>query len=304
MARTAEKVTTLVKQDGSMADALEVVLETAENGDGSVTWGDVKGEITSGEWGRLIEKGILVEGDGEGFVVNNPDEVRKALDDSTGGTRSRSKKSSKTDSDTDSSWSQYDKAAALLTVGLFAGYSYGPVRDIIGETMNALLGPLESMLPFYVVVMVLALFTGLYSTLLQANLMDMDKMGEYQAAMKEIQERRKAAQERGDDAELERIQQEQMDAMGDNLGMFKEQFRPMVWIMLLTIPVFLWMYWKLLTAPGSITPAEITLPLIGTVGWQEGVLGPLQAWILWYFVCSVSFTQIIRKSLNIQTTPT
>ncbi|WP_332899787.1 DUF106 domain-containing protein [Haladaptatus sp. CMSO5] len=304
MARTAEKVTALVNQDGSMADALNVVLEHAQNGDGSVTWGDVKGEITSGEWGRLIEKGILVEGNGEGFVVNNPDQVRAALDDTTPGTKSRSRSKKSNSSDTDSSWSSYDKAAALITVGLFAGYSYGPVRDIIGGGMNVLLGPLESMLPFYVVVMVLALFTGLYSTLLQANLMDMEKMGEYQSAMKEIQERRKAAQERGDDAELERIQEEQMEAMGDNLGMFKEQFRPMVWIMLLTIPVFLWMYWMLLTRGDVITPSQITMPLIGTVGWEEGVLGPLQAWILWYFVCSVSFTQIIRKSLNIQTTPT
>jgi uncharacterized membrane protein (DUF106 family) len=76
----------------------------------------------------------------------------------------------------------------------------------------------------------------------------------------------------------------------------------MVWIMLLTIPAFLWMYWMILTQ--GIGSLEVTMPLLGTVEWQRGVLGPLQAWILWYFVCSMGFSQLIRKSLNLQTTPT
>jgi uncharacterized membrane protein (DUF106 family) len=50
--------------------------------------------------------------------------------------------------------------------------------------------------------------------------------------------------------------------------------------------------------------APIVLPVAGEVGWNVSILGPIQAWIVWYFVCSMSFTQIIRKALNIQTTPT
>jgi uncharacterized membrane protein (DUF106 family) len=66
------------------------------------------------------------------------------------------------------------------------------------------------------------------------------------------------------------------------------------------------MYWKILPATASppVSPIEMTMPLIGTTTWQNGVLGPLQAWIVWYFVCSMAFTQVVRKSLNIQTTPT
>jgi uncharacterized membrane protein (DUF106 family) len=37
--------------------------------------------------------------------------------------------------------------------------------------------------------------------------------------------------------------------------------------------------------------------------WQAGLLGPIEAWIVWYFLCSLAFTQIIRKALNVQTTP-
>ncbi|MFC7046525.1 DUF106 domain-containing protein [Halobacteriaceae archaeon GCM10025711] len=293
MARTVEKVRTLVDEDPAMADALETVLHQGENGE--LQWSDVKGDLTSGQWGRLIEKGILVDAD-EGFTLADPDAVRDVVEGD-------GEVSSPTDDVESSSWSKWDKLAALASVGLFAGYSIGSVREIIGGGMDLLLGPLDAVLPFYAVIMVLAVVTGLYSTLLQANLMDMEKMSAYQEQMKEIREREKAAKERGDDAELDRIREEQMEAMGDQAGMFKEQFRPMVWIMLLTIPVFLWMYWKL--GADLIPQAEllVVMPLAGEVNLNDTVL-IMPAWIVWYFLSSMSFTQVIRKSLNIQTTPT
>jgi uncharacterized membrane protein (DUF106 family) len=289
MARTAEKVEELVAEDASMRSALEFLLDH----DDAVTWSEASEELSSGQWGRLIEKGILTDA-GEGFKLAEPDGVHDGLYGDAEAAEAE-------DVDDDSSWSQYDKAAALGAVGLFAGYSISSVRNAIGTTLDLFLGPINSALPFYAVILVLALFTGLYSTLLQANLMDTEMMAQYQERMQEMQERRKEAKEAGDDEALDQIQEEQMEAMGDNLGMFKEQFRPMVWIMLLTIPAFLWMYWMILEqGAGTLT---VTMPLLGTREWQAGVLGPLQAWILWYFLCSMSFNQIIRKSLNIQTTP-
>jgi uncharacterized membrane protein (DUF106 family) len=92
--------------------------------------------------------------------------------------------------------------------------------------------------------------------------------------------------------------------MGDQLGMFKEQFRPMVWTMFFTIPVFLWIYWMVLDGHVSGNETQIVAPLVGEATWRTRILGPMQLWIVWYFLCSMGFTQLIRKSLNIQTTPT
>ena len=304
MARIEPKVRDLVSSDPEMRDAVETVLARAD--DGEVKWVDVKGDITSGHWGRLIEKGVLVDGD-EGFRLADPEATRAALETESTSSSGASSSSSVDDDDLgDSSWSSYDKMAAVVTVGLFAAYGWKPLRDIIGNVMNVVLGPLTDLLPFYAVIMVIALATGLYSTLLQANLMDMDKMSMYQERMKDIQERRKEAQKNDDDEALDAIQQEQMEAMGDQMGMFKEQFRPMVWIMFLTIPAFLWMYWAIGVggnAEAHVTMQNIVLPLVGEVSWTEGVLGPMQAWIVWYFLCSMGFTQIIRKSLNIDISP-
>ncbi len=302
MARTASKVEELVSEDGTMEDALEFLLERTE--EGTVAWSDVSDELTSGQWGRLIEKGVLVDAEGEGFRVADPESVRETLDGDTelGGIPDAP--------DAESSWSQWDKLAAVGSVALFAGYMFESVRSPLADALHLFLGPLIEVfgLPFFAVVMILALFTGLYSTLLQANLMDMEIMGAYQQRMKEIQERRKDAKERGDDEAVEQIQQEQMEAMADNLGMFKEQFRPMVWIMVLTIPVFLWMYAVVGFRGDALYPelelGRIVLPIAGDVGWNHGIVGPIQTWIVWYFVCSMCFTQIIRKALNIQTTPT
>ncbi|WP_336135969.1 DUF106 domain-containing protein [Natronomonas amylolytica] len=302
MARTASKVQELVREDAEMEAAIETVLDRAE--EGTVSWGDVSDELTSGQWGRLIEKGILVDSDGEGFDVEDPDGVRDALEDDD--------LEFPDSPDTDSSWTKWDKMAAVVSVSMFAGYTFEAVRNPLAEVIHIALGPLITVfdLPFFAVVMVLALFTGLYSTLLQSNLMNMEVMGEYQERMKEIQEKRKEAKERGDDEAVQRIQEEQMDAMADNLGMFKEQFRPMVWIMVLTIPVFLWMY-AIIGFRGEPLYPELassiqpmTLPLAGETGWNTSLLGPIQTWIVWYFVCSMCFTQVIRKALNIQTSPT
>jgi len=282
-----------------MEPAIRTVLD--EDGSGTVEWADVEGELTSGQWGRLIEKGILTSADGDGFEIRDREAVRIALDgedyDETDGGEAQ-------EEGPDSSWTTYDKLAGLGALVMFAGYSFGPVRDVIGSTIDLILGPLDSLLPFYVVVLVLAMGTGLYSSLLQANLMDMEKMQYYQERMSDIREREQEAKERGDDEALEEIREEQMQAAGENLGMFKEQFRPMAWIMLLTIPAFLWMYWMILDGHVAELERSITMPLLGSVEWQQGVIGPVQAWLLWYFVCSLGFTQLIRKALNIETSPT
>ncbi len=295
MPRTAQKVDELADDGESMTDALSTVLSVADE-KGTVTWSDVSDELTSGEWGRLIEKGLLVDAGGDGFVVEDPEGVRDALDeaDPTADTE-----------DKDTSWSKWDKLAAVGVVGLFLGYSQPGIRGTIGGILDVALGPLNTMVPFYITVLILSMLTGLYSSVMMDYLMDQDLMADYQQQQKDLKERRKAAKERGDDEALDRIQDEQMEMMSENAGVFKQQFRPMVWIMLLTIPVFLWLYWMVFDVGVATSGAAIVLPLIGELEtWTSGALGPVQAWLIWYFICSMGFNQIIRKALNVQTSPT
>jgi uncharacterized membrane protein (DUF106 family) len=295
MARIAEKVADLVRENPEF----EAVLEDLLDREPPVQWRDVNDDMTSGQWGRLLQKDILVEAE-DGFELADREAVETALGDAED-------IEFETDVDVDdegTSWSVYDKAAAVIALGMFAGYSIGSVRSAVGNVLDLFIGPLDALLPFFAVIMVLAIITGVYSAILQNALMDMDRMSAYQERMQEIQEKQKAAKERGDDEAVERIREEQMDAMGDQLGMFKEQLRPMVWIMVITIPVFLWMYWKI-RPPSHLPAAEssMVMPLVGEIELAAGVVGPLQAWILWYILNSIGFSQIIRKALDIQTSP-
>ncbi|RQG97049.1 DUF106 domain-containing protein [Natrarchaeobius chitinivorans] len=313
MTRTAEKINSLVREDSSLADGLETIRQKADNNGGEVQWQDVNDDLTSGQWGRLIEKGVLVDGD-EGFEIAD----REAYDEALDGDGDSLEADVDID-DEESQWSQWDKLAAVGSVLLMIGYWLEDVRNTVGTTLDLGLGHLDAALPFYAVILSVALLTGLYSTLLQANLMNPEIIGKYQKRMKSMQdkqkdvrERKKAAEERGAseaeierlENEMERVREEQMEAMADNIGMFKEQFRPMVWIMLFTIPLFLWMYWKILD--GHVSSAEMTMvmPIIGQIDLNEGVIGPMWAWIIWYFLCSMGFTQLLRKALNIDMTPT
>ena len=282
----------------AMREAVSVIFERSNEGSEELQWADVEDALSSGQWGRLIETGILVSG-GTGFTFANPERVEQTLaehghltDTTEGGAEIESE-----------SWAWYDKAAGVAALALFAGYWNTGIRDMIASFDNVLLAPVTDALPFYAVIIILAIVTGLYSTVLQSRLMDHEKMQAYQERMNDLKERKEAAKERGDDEALERIQEEQMEQAGDQLGMFKLQFRPMVWIMLITIPVFLWLRWKVRGGHLGVGETGLIVPLAGAVSWQEPLLGPMSTWIVWYFLCSMASRQIIQKTLNIQTSP-
>jgi uncharacterized membrane protein (DUF106 family) len=293
MAKTERRVEDIVGDGEEMADALSAVLEVADE-KGTVSWADVSDDLSSGEWGRLIESGLLVDADGDGFVLDDPEGIREAL----------SEAEPAESEEQDLSWSRRDKLAGLGVLLLFLAYSQQGLRAVIaGDGINLVLGPLNATLPFHVVVLILALATGLWTAVLQDNMMNTNVMSDYQETQQEFKEKIEEAKERDDDERVKELRQEQMEEM--DLGVFKAQFRPMVWIMLLTIPVFLWIYWMVLDGHVVETGTAMVLPLVGEVStWQTAVVGPIQLWLVWYFVCSLSFSQIMRKALNVQVSPT
>ena len=300
MAWTAKRVKSLLEEDEEMEDVLETVKTAADDNGGVVTWSDVEDDITSGQWGRIIEEGILESTD-EGFQFADPDGVEEILGGGIDDLDFEVEIPEVT-LDSDPSWTKWDKGAAVATGLLFIGYWSDAAQDLIGATLNLLFGPLNDVLPFYMVIFAAALFTGLYTSLLQANLMNTEVIAAYRDQMNAVQEQKQRAEEAGNEEAVKEIEQQQVDMVGDQLEMFKEQFRPMVWVMLFTIPIFLWIWW----VSGEITTGMV-MPIFGEIGpgeWNDGILGPLRPWILWYIVSSISLTQVIRKTLNIEVMPT
>ncbi|AFO58901.1 MULTISPECIES: DUF106 domain-containing protein [Natrinema] len=282
-------------EEPAMRDAIAVVFERSDGGREELQWADVRNALSSDQWGRLIRTGTLVEGS-SGFAIADPDRIQRALEERDQG----SEPDENGDEIEAEPWAWYDKAVGLTALAFFMGYWNTGIRNTVASFDDLVLAPITDVLPFYAVIILLAIVTGLYSTVLQARLTNTEKLQAYQKRMNDLQERQKAAKERGDDEALERIREEQMAAAGDQLGMFKLQFRPMVWIMLLTIPVFLWLRWKVRGGHLGSGETGLVVPLAGAVSWQDPLVGPMATWIVWYFLCSMASRQLIRKTLAIQ----
>ena len=78
MGRIERKVDELLREDASMREPLEFLLEH----DGPVTWGEASDEMSSGKEARVIEKGNLADA-GEGVEVADAGEVEAGLAEDT-----------------------------------------------------------------------------------------------------------------------------------------------------------------------------------------------------------------------------
>jgi len=187
---------------------------------------------------------------------------------------------------------------AVLAVGfiLFFGIMVsGDLRHYLGVGMDHIIGWLPAILPFHVVLFVLAAITGLYATLIQKYTMDWDFMRNQQEKMRKLQRNMKEAQLSGDQARIQSLQNEQMKMVSEQGKMMQMQFKPMLYIGIVSYPLFMWAYLHISQYP-DIT---MTFPFWGTHPINAVVIGPVLYWFYWYFICSLPVSQIIRKALDV-----
>ncbi|GAA5263158.1 DUF106 domain-containing protein [Methanocalculus sp. MC3] len=194
--------------------------------------------------------------------------------------------------------------AFILAFGLMMAYAVEWIRDGIAEAIDTILGPLTDTfgLPFFAVLLFLSSATGLYSSLIQKYTIDYEKMQEVQAKMKEFQMKFREAQLAGDEKAIKKLEAKRDAMMKDQLEMSQQQFKPMAYIILITVPIFFWLLYRLhgmdLSAALSMDTA-IVFPFMGITSLNEMAVWILPAWILWYMICSLTVSQVIRKALNI-----
>jgi uncharacterized membrane protein (DUF106 family) len=186
--------------------------------------------------------------------------------------------------------------ALFVAVALIFSYSIPGFRETVGEALNVILGPLAEALPLFMVIIVLSAVTAIYSSLIQKYTIDYEGMQETQEKMKAFQKEYREAQLSGDDKRVKKLDAKRDKMMKDQLEMSQQQFKPMAYILILSVPIFFWLSFALKNYPDSLS---ITMPFFGMVTLAMNVLGPVPAWILWYMICSLTISQVVRKSLNI-----
>ena len=204
---------------------------------------------------------------------------------------------------------KYGMFIALAAMfGIMLLYQWEWARQTIAGVVDIIIGPFVAMgLPFFALILILATITGFYSSLIQKYTMDYEKMAEVQEKMKDFNVKFREAQMSGDERLIKKMQARQQALLSEQMQMTQKQFTPMIYILILTIPIFFWIYEKIRTMPmaGEVTAAiadlsnSIVIPFAGLSSYFDIYLWIFPLWILWYLLCSLCMTQIIRKALNI-----
>lgn len=186
--------------------------------------------------------------------------------------------------------------ALIVAMALIFSYSVPAIRSTVGGSLNVILGPLADALPFYIVIIILSVLTALYSSVIQKYTIDYERMQEVQERMKVFQKEFREAQLSGDEKRIKKLESKRDKVMKEQMEMSQNQFKPMAYILILSVPIFFWLAYRLNNFPDSI---GITMPFFGYHSLSDMILGPIPAWILWYMICSLTLSQVVRKSLNI-----
>jgi len=189
-----------------------------------------------------------------------------------------------------------NKLAISLGIFLTFGIIVVPnMRQLIGEMVGTVLNPLLELFPLYMIIFILAAITGLYASLIQKYTMDWEMMRRVQERMKNIQKEFRQAQLANNAQKIKKLEAQRAQMMGDQMGMMKQQFKPMIYISIISIPLFYWVYLVIGNAPD----ATMIFPFWGERLLDQPLFGPFQYWLFWYFLCSIPISQMTRKSLNV-----
>ena len=179
------------------------------------------------------------------------------------------------------------------------GITIPSFRDMLGGIMDIFMSPILSVVGesnFFLIISVVAIITAIYSSLIQKYVVDQSKMMEFQEKMKIFQKEMREAQKTQNTYMLKKLEEQQAEMMQEQMSMMKNQFKPMFYIVLVSIPFFMWIYYYL----GLHPDASLIFPFWGQQFLNDRVFLMFTFGIYWYFISSLAFSQIIRKFLNIR----
>jgi len=176
------------------------------------------------------------------------------------------------------------------------------LREDMATTLDVVLGPLANIIDnFLIVILLLSVVTGIYTSIIQKYTMNwevMAKSKELQKQMREIQKEYIEAKKDDNKHKIKKIENKRAEVMRKQTEfsgeMMKQQMKPMAYIVIITIPVFMWMW--------QYVSGAVIFPLIGPIELTATFVFGMPYWVLWYMVCSIPLTQVVRKGIGIKST--
>jgi uncharacterized membrane protein (DUF106 family) len=192
---------------------------------------------------------------------------------------------------------------AAMGLGFFVMFISLIYREETGAALGVVLDPLAEIIgDFLITILILSVVTGIYTSLVQkytTNWELMEKSKQYQKQMRELQKELMEAKRENNKHRLKKLEKKKAEIMRQQTQfsgeMMKQQMKPMAYIMIITLPIFMWI-WVYIEAASVGT---VIFPLIGEKEFTAGFILGLPYWVLWYMVCSIPIAQMIRKAIGI-----
>lgn len=171
-------------------------------------------------------------------------------------------------------------------------------REAVGKVVGTLMNPILALIGqenFYLILLVMASITAIYASVIQKYTIDWDLMRNTQERMKAFQKEFREAQLSQNTYMLKKLEEQRQEMMEDQMKMSKQQFKPMAYISIISVPLFMWAYYYI-SGHGNAT---MVFPFWGKQLLTSHAFLYFQHWLYWYFICSLGVSQFIRKALNI-----
>ncbi len=186
----------------------------------------------------------------------------------------------------------------IIALGLFLMFGFliiPNMRDTIAGMVGSLLDPILTIIPLHIMIFILAAITGMYASLIQKYTMNWELMRRVQERTRSIQQEFRQAQLSNNAQKMKKLEAQQAEMMKDQMEMFRQQFKPMLYISIISLPLFFWVYLVITQKPDT----AMIFPFWGEHKLTDKVFWEIQYWLFWYFICSIPVSQITRKALNI-----
>ncbi len=162
----------------------------------------------------------------------------------------------------------------------------------LAEFVAPFLDPVAQSMPIYMVIIVLAAITGVYTSLIQKFTVDTRRLKAIQKKVMNFQKEYMEATKQDNKYKLKQMEEERAEIQQLQSEMMGMQFKPMFYSMVVTLPIFMWLLTK------TKENVSVVVPFSGTIHIADPIL-IVPWWLFWYFLCSIAINQVIRKALRI-----
>jgi len=195
----------------------------------------------------------------------------------------------------------------FLGIVFMIGIFFPDFRIQLAEAVSPILNPLLSIGKIHIVIFILASFTAFYSTMIQKYTVDFKRFKEIQKRITEFQKKYFKAVKENNQFLLKQLEKEKAEINQLQAEMMSMNFRSMFYTVVVTIPIWAWLWYVIydikhhLTSVGSRFPTitshfNVTVPFAGEIHVSDAVIIPW--WLFWYILCSIAVGQIIRRIVH------